>query len=324
MTRVATYALTQLMQAQTLGVQQQLADLQIQASSGVKSQTYAGMATDAHQLINLEASKSQTSQYLNTNKNIGSRLTSMESSVSSIYTVATQFRTLLLNAVNNSNAGDLSIDTAAANARQQVASLLNVQVDGRHLFAGSRTDIAPVDLSGWPAPPGLTPPLALPLATYDTQYYKGDAQVMSAQIDQNQTLNYGVNANDPAFEYVMRAMYYVQSAGPQPSQDTLETALSLINTALGTEQGNATRGVPPLTHDIADIQSAIGASQSSIDAANSRHNDFSVYLDQNISNIKTVDVAQTLTQVSSYQTQLQASYMTLSHLSQLSLLNYLK
>jgi flagellar hook-associated protein 3 FlgL len=147
---------------------------------------------------------------------------------------------------------------------------------------------------------------------------------MSAQIDTSLTINYGVTADNPAFEYLLRAAYYIQSAGPTPSQDEMETALSLINTALGTESGNAARGVMPLTQDVADIQSLIGTSRSSIDQANSRHNDFTIYLEQNISDIKTVDVAQTLTQVSSYTTQLQASYMTLSQISQLSLLNYLK
>jgi flagellar hook-associated protein 3 FlgL len=324
MTRVSNYALNNFLQSQTLGVQQRLADLQIQASSGQKAQTYAGIATDAHQLISLEVAHAQTAQYVKTNQTVDSRLTSMESSVSDIFKAATNFRTLLLNAENNTNAGDLSIDTEAANFRQQVANLLNVQVDGRYLFAGSRTDVKPVDLTGWPVPPTLTPPLVLPLPTYDTNYYKGDSQIMSAQIDTSLTINYGVTADNPAFEYLLRAAYYIQSAGPTPSQDEMETALSLINTALGTESGNAARGVLPLTQDVADIQSLIGTSRSSIDQANARHSDFTIYLEQNISDIKTVDVAQTLTQVSSYTTQLQASYMTLSQISQLSLLNYLK
>jgi flagellar hook-associated protein 3 FlgL len=324
MTRVSNYALSAFLQSQTLGVQQRLADLQIQATTGQKAQTYAGIATDAHQLISLEVAHAQTAQYVKTNQTVDSRLTSMESSVSDIFTAATNFRTLLLNAENNSNAGDLAIDTEAGNFRRQVANLLNVQVDGRYLFAGSRTDVKPVDLNGWSVPPTLTPPLALPLPTYTAEYYKGDSQVMSADIDTSLTLNYGVTADNPAFEYLLRAAYYIQSAGPTPSQDEMETAMSLINTALGTESGNATRGVQPLTNDIADIRALIGTSRSSIDEANGRHSDFTIYLEQNIADIKTVDVAQTLTQVSSYTTQLQASYMTLSQLSQLSLLNYLK
>jgi flagellar hook-associated protein 3 FlgL len=324
MTRVSNYALSTFLQSQTLGVQQRLADLQIQASSGQKAQTYSGIAADAHQLISLQVAQDQTAQYVKTNQSIDSRLTTMESSVSDIFKAATNFRTLLLNAENNNNAGDLSIDTEAANFRQQVANLLNVQVDGRYLFAGSRTDVKPVDLNGWATPPNLTPPLTLPLPTYTADYYKGDSQVMSATIDTSLTLNYGVTADNPAFEYLLRAANYIQSAGPTPSQDEMDTALSLINTALGTESGNAARGTLPLTQDIADIQALIGTSRSSIDQANSRHSDFQIYLTQNIANVQTVDVAQTLTQVSGYTTQLQASYMTLSQISQLSLLNYLK
>jgi flagellar hook-associated protein 3 FlgL len=324
MTRVSNFALNNFLQSQTLDVQERLADLRIQASSGQKAQTYSGIAADAHHLISLKVAQDQTAQYVKTNQSIDSRLTSMESSVSDIFKAATDFRTLLLNAENNNNAGDLAIDTEAGNFRQQVANLLNVQVDGRYLFAGSRTDTKPVDLNGWTVPPTLTPPLTLPLPTYTADYYKGDSQVMSAQIDTSLSIDYGVTADNPAFEYLLRAAYYIQSAGPTPSQDELDTALSLVNTALGTEAGNATRGVQPLTKDIADIQALIGTSRSSIDEANSRHSDFSTYLTQNIADLQTVDVAQTLTDVSSYTTQLQASYMTLTQISQLSLLNYLK
>jgi flagellar hook-associated protein 3 FlgL len=324
MTRVATYALSQFMQSQALSVQQRLTDLQIQAETGQKAQNYSGIAADAHQLISLQTAHDQTAQYVKTNQNIDSRLTTMESSVSDIFKAATDFRTLLLNAENNSNAGDLSIDTEAANFRQQVANLLNVQVDGRYLFAGSRTDTKPVDLDGWPTPPDLTTPLSGALPTYTANYYKGDSQVMSAQIDTDLNIQYGVTADNPAFEYLLRAAYYIQTAGPTPTQDQMDTALSLVNTALGTESGNATHGTMPLTKDIADIQGLIGTSRSAISAANSRHSDFTLYLEQNISDIQTVDVPQTLTQVASYTTQLQASYMTLTQISQLSLLNFLK
>lgn len=324
MTRVSNFALNNFLQNQTLSVQQRLAELQIQASSGQKAQTYSGIASDAHQLISLQVAQDQTNQYVKTNQSIDSRLTSMESSVSDIFKAATSFRTLLLNAENNNNAPDLAIDTEAANFRQQVANLLNVQVDGRYLFAGSRTDTKPVELDGWAMPPNLEPPLTLPLPTATADYYKGDSQVMSAQIDTSLTVNYGVTADNPAFEYLLRAAYYIQTAGPQPSQNQLETALSLVNTALGNESGNAARGVPPITQDVAEIQSLIGTSRSAISEANNRHSDFSTYLTQNIADLQTVDVAQTLTDVSSYTTQLQASYMTLSQISQLSLINYLK
>lgn len=323
MTRISDLSLHQLTLAQTLNTQSRMADLQIQVSSGQKAQRYSGIASDAHRLVSLQDAHSRTAQYLQTNQIVDSRLTTMESSISQMFDGATQFRTLLVNALNGDNADDLSIQTAAKNFKEQFANLLNVQVDGRYLFAGSRTDTPPVDLNGWSVPPNLTPPLTLPLPQYKSEYYKGDNVQQSAEIDTDQTIDYGITADDDSFEYLLRAAKYVESTGSPPDRDTLETALALVNTALGTASPDPARGAPAISRDLADLRSLVGTSRKAIEQANTRHNDFTLQLEQNIGDIQSVDVAQALTELSTQQTQLQASYMTLSRLSQLSLLEFL-
>lgn len=324
MTRISDLSLHQLTLAQTLNTQARMAELQIQVSSGQKAQRYSGIANDAHRLVSLQDAHARATQYLQTNKIVDSRLTTMETNISQMFDSATQFRTLLVNALNNNNADDLSIATAATNAKEQFANLLNVQVDGRYLFAGSRTDTSPVDLTGWSVPPNLTPPLTLPLPQYKSEYYKGDGVQQTAEIDTDQTIDYGIAADEDAFEYVLRAMHYVETTGSPPDRDTLETALALLNTALGTGSPDAARGAPAIGRDLADLRSLIGTSRKAIEQADTRHNDFTLQLEQNIGDIASVDVAQALTELSTQQTQLQASYMTLSRLSQLSLLEFLR
>jgi flagellar hook-associated protein 3 FlgL len=324
MTRISDLSLHQLTLAQTLATQSRLADLQIQVSSGQKAQRYTTIASDAHRLVSLQDAHSRTAQYLQTNQIVDSRLTTMETNISQMFDSATQFRTLLVNALNNNNGEEMSIGTEATNFKEQFANLLNVQVDGRYLFSGSRTDTKPVDLTGWSVPPNLTPPLTLPLPQYKSEYYKGDGVQQTAEIDTNQTVDYGITADADAFDYILRAAHYVETAGTPPDRDTLETALALINTALGTDTPNPSRGAPAITRDLADLRSLVGTSRRAIEQANTRHNDFTLQLEQNIGDIQNVDVAQALTELSSQQTQLQASYMTLSQLSQLSLLQFLK
>jgi len=323
MTRISDLSLHQLTLAQTLNTQSRMADLQIQVSSGQKAQRYTGIASDAHRLISLQDAHSRTAQYLQTNQIVDSRLTTMEANISQMFDAATRFRTLLVNALNNNNGDVLPIATDAANFKEQFANLLNVQVDSRYLFAGSRTDTAPVDLNGWSVPPNLTPPLTLPLPQYKSEYYKGDGVQQAAEIDTDQTIDYGITADEDAFDYVLRAMHYVETTGSPPDRDTLETALALVNTALGTSTPDPARGAPAISRDLADLRSLVGTSRSAIEQANTRHNDFTLQLEQNIGDIQSVDVAQALTELSSRQTQLQASYMTLSRLSQLSLLEFL-
>jgi flagellar hook-associated protein 3 FlgL len=324
MTRISDLSLHQLTLAQTLATQSRMADLQIQVSSGQKAQRYATIAGDAHRLVSLQDAHSRTAQYLQTNQIVDSRLTTMENNIAQMFDSATQFRTLLVNALNNNNGEEMSIGTEATNFKEQFANLLNVQVDGRYLFSGSRTDTKPVDLTGWSVPPNLTPPLTLPLPQYKSEYYKGDGVQQSAEIDTSQVIDYGITADEDAFDYILRAAHYVETAGTPPDRDTLETALALVNTALGTDTPNPARGAPAITRDLADLRSLVGTSRRAIEQANTRHNDFTLQLEQNIGDIQNVDVAQALTELSSQQTQLQASYMTLSQLSQLSLLQFLK
>jgi flagellar hook-associated protein 3 FlgL len=323
MTRISDLSLHQLTLAQTLNTQSRMAELQIQVSSGQKAQRYSGIANEAHRLVSLQDAHARAAQYLQTNGIVDSRLTTMETNISQMFESATQFRTLLVNALNNNNAGEMSISTEAANFKSQFANLLNVQLDGRYLFAGSRTDTSPVDLNGWSVPPNLTPPLTLPLPQYKSEYYKGDAIQQTAEIDTDQVIDYGIAADEDAFDYVLRAMHYVENASAPPDRDTLETALALVNVALGTGTPDAARGAPPIARDLADLRSLIGTSRRAIEQANVRHNEFTLQLEQNIGDIQSVDVAQTLTELSTQQTQLQASYMTLSRLSQLSLLEFL-
>ena len=110
-------------------------------------------------------------------------------------------------------------------------------------------------------------------------------------------------------------MNYVENGSVPPDRDTLETALALVNVALGAGSPDPARGAPPIGRDIADLRSLIGTSRRAIEQADLRHNEFTLQLEQNIGDIQSVDVAATLTELSTQQTQLQASYMTLSRLS---------
>lgn len=320
MMRIATFPSHTLSLSYTLESQRKVYDLQIQASSGKVSTDYAGLGASVHRLVSLEDATMRTAQYKANNEIVDHRLQAMETSVSQVYDTTTEFRTLLINALNANNAEEMGIAVEAANYKDEIAKLLNIEQDGRHLFAGSRTDTRPVDLTGWTPPVW---PLTPPLTQYTSEYYKGDAVTMTVDADTSQTVSYGVTADEDAFEYVLRAMHYVEISGTGIDRTTLETALALVNAALGTSQGDATLGVPAPARDLADIRTEIGISRRAIENANTNHEDFLLYTQQGIGDIENVDAAQVISQLSANQTQLEASYMVISRLSQLSLMSYL-
>ncbi len=103
---------------------------------------------------------------------------------------------------------------------EQMASLLNTQYNGGYLFGGSATKTAPVDISSATYAAASSP------STADTNYYQGDSQLGAVRVSDNQTVSYGVTADNTAFEQIMRAMNLVASNSPL-STDTLNEALDL-------------------------------------------------------------------------------------------------
>ena len=60
--------------------------------------------------------------------------------------------------------------------------------------------------TGW-TPPAW--PLTPPLTQYTDEYYQGDQTPLTAEIDVDHSITYGVTAAEDSFEYVLRAMHYV-------------------------------------------------------------------------------------------------------------------
>ena len=305
----------------TLGTQRQILDLQLQIATGKVARDYAGIADQAERVVSLESAHARAAQHTENNALVGRRLQAMETNIGQIFDAVSAFRTHLLSALNADNGTVSAVTNEAAALKQQVASLLNVQQDGRYLFAGSRIDAQPVDLSG------LTPttiPVTPPLTSIETEYYRGDQVTLSVEADQGLSVSYGLTADEPAFEHVLRAAHYVEQAGNPPDRATLETALALINTALGTAPADTSLGVGPIPLDLADLRSVIGTAQSTLESTNRRLDEFMLFSEQSIGDIENVDVTTAISKLTAQQTQLEASYAVIARLSQLNLAEYLR
>src|SRR5690606_32206732 len=92
------------------------------------------------------------------------------------------------------------------------------------------------------------------------------------------------------------------------SGDRLKDALDLIDGAI---------------QELPDVRSQIGRDIKSIEETNVVHEDFKLLAKNSISEIEDVDVVQAASRLSAYQTQMEASYLVLSSLNKLTLLNYL-
>ena len=150
MTRVANLGQHDRIVSLIMQTQRESSEAELQIASGRKSQDYKGIARDSARLVELETTQMRSNQYVANNQLIEDRLQLMEGNVGQVFDILTEFKTLLINALNEGNAAELGLQNHASEMMTQVSTLLNADLDGRHLFAGSMTNTPPVDLTGLP------------------------------------------------------------------------------------------------------------------------------------------------------------------------------
>lgn len=284
-------------------LQARIATANYQVTSGIKAQRYSGIAQDAQRLVSLEASYTQTERFVDNNKAVDRRLQTMETNVGSLLDIATSFRATLVQATSGGNASDMALVETAQSLLAQVGSLLNVRDEGRYLFAGSRTDTAPVDFND---PDFGIPPNTYPSAA-DTGYYQGNDQTLTVHADANLEIDYGLQADDPAFEKLIRALQ-LTATNPGFIPERLTEAARLVGQAV---------------EELPDVQARIGFSRGALEASNKKHDETLLYIEGTIQDVKYVDIPETLTRLQSDSLALQASYSAIAQLRNISLINFL-
>ncbi|MFT7569604.1 MAG: flagellar hook-associated protein 3 FlgL [Paracoccaceae bacterium] len=283
--------------------QRESADAELSIASGRKSQDYKGIARDASRLVELETTQLRSNQYVENNQLVEDRLQLMEGNVGQVFEILSDFKSLLINALNEGNATELGLQNHATEMMTQVATLLNADLDGRKLFAGSMTNIDPVDLTGLPVA------YVIPTTDGDASgYYQGDAIQHTIRADDNLDLTYGITADALGFEQVIRAMDVVIKGAPTDTV-MLNHALDITNSAA---QG------------VADLRTQIGNTRSSLAEIEKTHQDFMLFASETIGDLENTDITFAITKLNETQTTLEASYMTLSRLGQISLLQFLR
>lgn len=302
MTRVSNIAQNERIISLIMQTQVESNKAELQISSGYKSQTYQGIARDAGRLVEMEISHVRVNQYAENNGLVEDRLQLMESNVAQVADILSTFKTLIVNALNSGNAVELNLPNQATEYMSQIATLLNADLDGRHLFAGSRTNVEPVDLSGLPVS------YTIPTTDGDASgYYQGNATQLSVRADDNLDLTYGITADSLGFEQAIRAMDMVVKGAPSDTT-MLNHALDVVNDAI---------------NNVANIRTQIGNTRSSLAEIDKKHQDFLLYAEETIGDLENTDITLAITRLNETQTTLQASYTVLSRLGQISLLNYL-
>ena len=299
--RIATFALSDQMITGALRTQAIMANEQVQESSGLKSEDFGGYGADAQRVINLQVSVTRAQSYIDSATLADSKVQVMYSAVGSMTDIITQLRSQLSAATTGSSTETTSVINSAQQMLQQMGSLLNTQYNGEYVFSGARTSTAPADLSSFASGTGST-------TIADTSYYKGDGEIAAVRVADDQTVSYGVTADNSAFEQVMRVLKFVANSSSLSSTDITQ-ALNLASNAL-----DAT----------STVQAKLSSDASQIETASSRQSEYQTFAQTLGGDLTSVDVAAVTAQLSTYQAQLTAAYSAIAKIQSLNLANYLK
>lgn len=315
--RIGSFANQQLILDATLRTQSQLAETRLQAATGKKSQTFSGIAPDSSRLVNLKNEVAKAEQYIENIATTEKRLKLMNLSLETLDEIAREMRSITVSSLNGEAANTNNLSFVATEFLDQTVELLNQKDDSRYLFAGGKTDTKPVDLNNGVYTAPTPPPFD---AVADTGYYEGDATIQQVRIDDGVTVQYGITADQSAFEKVIRALDNIaQTTFTNPitaaEKQVLNDAITLLTEA--TENNGAQKTIGGFAADVAlDLRT--------IDTQKDWHNEFINFATDSIGDIENVDTAETLSLLNFQQVQLEASFQIVARLGQLSLTNFIR
>lgn len=334
-------------------LQSRLKTEEFRISSGFKSPDYSGLGVDSRKLINFQRQTQSIESYQKVIATVDTRMTVMQESLTQIQEIgsdlAAKYLQLQPDLETNASVRDTFRIEAQA-ALEQVNRLLNVQIDGRYLFAGAETQTRPMIAAGDRATAGT--PLGdfftqvnaytggTPVATvvgnvntyWDaiTPWFQGEnpATTLSARVDEGVDVNYGVAGSADSFREILKGLYYFATVPYDPNQPTqyfqlLDQGQSHLEAGLGRTASRTPPVAVAAVTDLSQITGALGTEQQKMERIRVDHLNMLSLLEREIGLVQDADAASSISLFTQLQTQLEATFQITSSVNNLSLTNFL-
>lgn len=307
MERVSTLMLRTSMLSDFSRTQRTMLDAQKEVATGQRINAFSDSPSDLPGLIAARAAAARSEDYLNSAKAVQTRTELQDFHIGELASEANDLRQTIFDAISTGDGSELR--AAASTTLQRMNSLLNAQLDGKYIYAGTRQDTKPVTAAT------LDQLLAAPSTA---SVFENNSTIQSAQVDAYQSISYGKLASDlgqPLMDTLRQfAAFDAGASGPfaTPLTDAQKTFLTsmlspLEDAAKGLDAQQATNGI------------ATKAAEDAID----RHGAMQDRLKGLISDITDVDMAEAISKLNNAQVAMQASAQTFSVVQGLSLLDFL-
>jgi len=307
--RVTNLSSSRLINSLILKSQNRINEQQIRLTTQQKSQDYLGIGDDASRLLTVESSLRRIDQFVKNNAFIDMRMETMLNSMDAVGDILKEVRTLVRDVLEDGTLEGIDKNDFTEIKMDQLEGFLNVKMNGRFLFSGTKTDTQPVnagDLADAPTfdADGVT------TTAEPSFFYQGDDNQVKARIDEGVTLEYGVKANNEGFEKLIRAIRLVKSTDLTDARvlDKFQHALNLLNES---------------ADKIGAVELNTGVKFQQLASTTRSLKDTKSILDGVVDEIERADTFEAVSILNQVQTQLEASYATAVRVSSLSLTRFL-
>ena len=340
--------------ADSNATQKQLDKLTQQSASGQVADTYGGLGNAAAVSIDLRPQMAQVSAWQQNISTATGTLSTTQSVLGQLESIATNFSTQALSESMQSSSGVSDVAIQAKSALQQVTALLNTQVDGQYTFAGTDSTNPPVSAANLDT---FTNSVATQVVTMDsstdttalvnklvTQASKATFAYPGSSANGTSTPSamltpIGEGENTPtAFIAGVNSFAPQTTAGSNGITSTGSYVRDLV-AGLAALAGLTASPAPPGTLEtfgvavsqllqgantaIANEEAGFGELQSKLTTQSSDLSDTLTNLTTQVSGAENVNMAATATALAQVQTQLQASFQLIAGMKQLTLTTYL-
>jgi flagellar hook-associated protein 3 FlgL len=338
--------------ANTELIQQRIDQLTEETSTGFISQTYDGLGSGAPQALNLTAQLAQNTT-LQANVSQATTIASETQTVlGQIQTLASSFAQSITTELTSGASSAGAVATTARNTLSEIVGLLNTQVGDTYIFAGQDSSNPPIPDAGNITSSAFYTAISTAVANLSST---GAAAVETATLAASQSgsatspFSSTLEAsNTPATVDLGGGQFVQTGVLADQNSDAVSTGVGTTSTgsyirdllrglatvgSLSSAQANDTDFEPLLQNTLTSVQNAttalstdiagLGARQDRLTAATSDLTDTATALTTQLSNVQDTNVAQVATELSTAQTQLQASYQIIASLDQLSLAKFL-
>ncbi|MBM3556711.1 MAG: hypothetical protein FJX47_14300 [Alphaproteobacteria bacterium] len=303
-TRVSTLGLHGNLTGVMLSRQRDQFEVQQQISTGLKSQTFQGIARDAAPLSIARETEAKRERYQRNISETNRWMQLYDQSFKELREMTLRVRDAVMVALGTNNGTGL--DQTLQEAFSKMAGILNTSDGGKYIFSGSKTSTAPMS---------TTNPTTFAALGAAANVFQNDTINAKMQVDDSYTITYGTNASAFTTD-IMTIMHSLLNGGTY-SNPLTAAQITTLQTQLANFQT-----LDPLG-DIAVPDTLNGLNMKNVKDVQERHEAGLIYIRSYISDIQDVDTAEAITKLNLDQTAVEASMKIVSSVGRMSLLDFL-